>query len=861
LRRSDESGINFDVKMHDSITSERHQRVFNAVLSGIGQMGYRGPLLERNYHFTDWFDSTTEQSTIPAAAFGRTPVDYDSACIAVFFQNGGSPPLRYRALGAPFAIEVQESGIVPWFVGHEASTTQRAGNRIPADAMDCFFRSIEQKWSPVEVLRAKNIGKPVGPTEIDWVDRGLIPALEKEISTKLDRLLREALAAGEKAHRKSTGRAVDIEALYRLVFRFVAAKVFHDRRVRGFVQLDANEDARLVLQTVCSFYNESDNHVSDRATQEAVATALWTKLGFQNLSVDALALIAEDTLIDSDSRKEHGIHSTPRSIARYVVEHLPIGDIDEDKRIIVEPCSGHGVFLVAALKRLRDLLGTGWTEQERHRYFIKRLHGFERDAFAREVNKLSLTLADFPNPNGWSLHAADVFTSHKFTDALGEARIVLCNPPFEDFKRPEKAKYGSAVGTSKPHDVLQRVLRHCHQEACLGFVLPCAFVDGQSYRQVRRELAERFASIDLVALPDKVFRHAEVETVLLLAHSPEPHDRAGVHFSEVLKPQLPHFLESGVVGRMDTASFSVTEAETKGFHVPVMQEIWERLAHLPRLGSIAEIHRGVAWQPPFDETKYLSEKERPGWWRGLWNVERGFETFSVGKIYWLNPNPKFQRRNGWKLPWAEPKVITNAVRKARGAWRLAATPDTSKLVCTENYQCLWPKAGMSLMALSAILNSPVPSAFIATHEAKHIRKKTLADCPIPLLSPNDVAILERLVVEYIAALNEPLEKREPLFGGDTWQQSAKNILLQMDALILKGYGLPPWLERRLLDFFRGERRPVPFDFGDYFPADFTANIPLWRYISPAFQSSRTDLILPFVPKLNDPDVTEALEEF
>ena len=847
--------------MHDSITSERHQRVFNAVLSSIGRLGYRGPLLERNYQFTDWFGSTAEQSTIPAAAFGRTPVDYDSACIAVFFQNGGSPPLRYRALGAPFAIEVQENGIVPWCIGHEADSTRQAGNRIPADAMDRFFRDIAQKWSPAEVLRAKNIGKPVGPSEIDWVDRGLIPALEKEISGKLDRLLREALTAGQKAYRKSTGHAVEIEALYRLVFRFVAAKVFHDRRVPGFIQLDANEDARHVLQSVCNFYKEPNNHVSDQTTQEAVAAALWTKLGFQNLSVDALALIAEDTLVDVDLRKAHGIHSTPRSIARYIVEHLPIGDIVEDERRIVEPCSGHGVFLVAALKRLRDLLGPGWTEQERHRYFIKNLHGYEQDAFAREVCKLSLTLADFPNPNGWNVHRADVFTSRKFADALAEARVVLCNPPFEDFKAKEKAQYRSAVGTSKPHDVLQRTLRHCHKDACLGFVLPRAFVDGQSYRQIRRELSERFSAIDLVALPDKVFRHAEVETVLLLAHSAEPHDRVRVHFSEVLQRQREHFLETGEVGRMDTAAFAATKAEAKGFHVPVLQEIWERLAHLPKLGSIVRIHRGVEWQPPFDDTKYISTKERSGWWRGLWNVERGFESFTTGKVCWLNPNPKFQRGQAWTLPWSEPKVITNAVRKARGAWRLAAVPDTSKLACTQSFQCLWPKFGTSLRVLSAILNSPIPSAFVAANEAKHIRKKTLAECPIPVLSPNDVAVLERLVDEYTNALNEPQENREPLFGGDTWEQRAKNILLQMDSLILKGYGLPPWLERRLLDFFRGERRPVPFDFGDYFPADFTANIPLWRYISPAFQSSRTDLIRPFIPKLNDPAVTEALEEF
>jgi hypothetical protein len=849
--------------MHDSITSESQQRVFNAVLSSIGRLGYRGPLLERNYQFTDWFGSMAEQSTIPAAAFGRTPVDYDSACIAVFFQNGASTPLRYRALGAPFAIEVQENGIVPWFVGHGTDSTRQAGNRIPADAMDRFFRDIAQKWSPAEVLRAKNIGKPVGPTEIDWVDRGLIPALEKEISGKLDRLLREALIAGQKAYRKSTGQAVEIEALYRLVFRFVAAKVFHDRRVPGFIQLDANENARHVLQSVCGFYKEPNNHVSDQATQEAVAAALWTKLGFQNLSVDALALIAEDTLVDSDLRKQHGIHSTPRSIARYIVEHLPIADIAEDERHIVEPCSGHGVFLVSALKKLRDLLGPGWTEQERHRYFIKNLHGFEQDPFAREICKICLTQADFPNPNGWNVHKADVFTSRNFTDTLAEARVVLCNPPFEDFKRAEKSQYGSAVGTSKPHDVLQRTLRHCHPDACLGFVLPRAFVDGQSYRQIRRELAERFAAIDLVALPDKVFRHAEIESVLLLAHSPEPHDRARVHFSEVLKPQLPHFLESSVVGRMDTASFTLTEAETRGFHVPMMHEIWERLAHLPKLGSIAEIHRGVEWKSfSEDESKHISTKERSGWWRGLRNVDEGFESFAPPKPCWLNPDPKLRLYDAWSLPWNQPKVIANAARKARGSWRLAAAYETSGLICTQRYQCFWPKDGWGVKALASLLNSPVVSAFVASHESnRDVRKKTLLNCPIPMLSANDMVVLEGLVDDYMAALNDKPEARFELWGGGRWEQRAQKILLQMDALILKGYGLSPWLERRLLDFFRGERRPVPFDFGDYFPAGFTANIPLWRYISPSYQASRTDLIRPFIPKLNDPAVTEALEEF
>lgn len=842
------------------LLSNRQQRVFDAVVSGIGRLGYRDALLQRDYEFTDWFSSVSGASRIPAAAFGRTPFDYDSACIGVFLTGDTGSPLRYRALGAPFAIEVQEDGIVPWSIGRDESTTRPSCGRIPAAAMDRFFSSIRQKWSPAEALRAKNIGKPVGPAELDWVDFGLIPALEDEISGKLDRLLREALVAGQRTYRKQTGQKPDPEALYRLVFRLVAGKVFHDRKVAGFLQFDATSDAREVLHKVCSFYNEPLNYLGDHDTQQAVADALWTKLGFQNLSVDALALIAEDTLVDDELRKQYGIHGTPRRIARYVVEHLPIERIPELERVVAEPCSGSGVFMVSALKRLRELLGPDWDDSERHRYFVKRLFGFEQDAFAREVSKLCLTLADFPNPNGWNLQDADVFTSRKFSEGLGRARVVLCNPPFEDFNKSERHKYGSAVGTSKPLEVLRRVLQYSHREAMIGFVLPRPFVDGISYREVRRQLAERFAAVELVALPDKVFRHAEVDTALVLAHSPIKHDRIQVHFREVLKSNLSQFLDRGAVTRQDEATMSPAQA-TAGLHVPVLQEVWEHLAHLPKLASVTEIHRGVEWQPPFDEEKYLSTRVKAGWLRGLRNVEEGFQAFSLSKPCWLNPDPKFRRRNAWDFPWEQPKVIANAATKARGAWRLAAAPDAVGLVCTQRYHCLWPTNGWGIRALAALLNSPVFSAFVAGREGKRdVRKTTLKDCPIPSLSPNDMVMLEGLVDDYMGALSAGPESRLELWGGGSWEDRARRILLQMDALILRGYGLPPWLERKLLDFFRGERRPVPFDFGDYFPAEFGPNIPLWRFISPSFQASRPQQIVPHLPELRDEELTAALED-
>lgn len=844
-----------------SFSSDRQQQIFDAVIRGVEGLGYGGRLCQRGYEFSDWFSGSNERIHVPAATFARHPADYDSACLAIFLQNGGGPPLRYRSLGAPFGIEVLEDGIVPWSIGHDEKATRAPVGRIPAEAMDRFFSAIQSKWRPADVLRAKNIGSGATMAEIDWIDQGLIPALEGEISRKLVGLLSRALSAGQTTFRKETGGKPDAEELYRLVFRLLAGKVFHDRKVGDFKHLDATDNAREVLRAVCDYYKEPNNYLANRAAQQAVAEELWTGLSFQNLSVDALALVYENTLVDDQLRRDNGIHSTPHRIARYIVDRLPFESIPEQDRVVVEPCSGHGVFLVAALKRMRDLLSPDWDARKRHRYFADRLLGFERDPFAREVSKLCLTLADFPNPNGWKLEKADVFTSRKLTEELGNATIVLCNPPFEEFSKSERAQYGTAVGALKPLEVLKRVLRDSQPSACLGFVMPRTMLDGQSYREVRGDLASRYGRLELVTLPDqKVFRHADVETVLLIA-SGQSKGTVQVHLGEVTKASLPRFLDNGSFSRDDVGEITAEAAEKDGLHVPELQAIWDHLAHLPKLESVVEMHRGVEWQPPFDEAKYISLKERIGWWKGLRNVEEGFDSFSPPPPCWLNPAPEFRRRNAWDFDWSQPKVIINAARKARGSWRLAAAPDDTGLVCTQRYHCLWPSNGWSIKALSALLNSPLVSAFVATREGKRdVRKQTLQACPIPRLTPSQMVALDGLVDAYMGVMNQDASSRLELWGGDDWQNRARRILLEMDALILQGYGLPPWLERRLLDFFRGETRPVPFTFGDYYPSDFAPNIPLRLLISQQFRSSTASKMTAQLPHLKDEALTTALEE-
>src|SRR5207245_6165073 len=112
------------------------------------------------------------------------------------------------------------------------------------------------------------------------------------------------------------------------------------------------------------------------------------------------AYIYAITLVDPWVRAEYGVHSTPHTVARYIVHRLPLDAVLMNARPIVEPCSGHSIFLVAALRRLRDLMEGTASDAERHRLFVRVRIGFERDPFVIEVGRLCLLLADSPNRHG-----------------------------------------------------------------------------------------------------------------------------------------------------------------------------------------------------------------------------------------------------------------------------------------------------------------------------------------------------------------------------------------------------------------------------------------------------------------------------
>ena len=182
-----------------------------------------------------------------------------------------------------------------------------------------------------------------------------------------------------------------------------------------------------------------------------------------------------------------------------------------------------------------------------------------------------------------------------------------------------------------------------------------------------------------------------------------------------------------------------------------------------------------------------------------------------------------------------PQVLFNHARASRGPWRIRCFIDREGHAFTNNYNTVRPKeTSVSLDALWAIVNSPLANAFAFDHATgRHNLPGTFARLPLPEMSTRSKAELSRLVRQYHSAAERCVRKPSNKQSAQT-----RMALLEIDACILEGYGLPPRLERDLLNIFFGkERVGVPFKFDKYFPEDFEPWIPLHEYLSEEYRCS------------------------
>jgi hypothetical protein len=396
--------------------------------------GYRSEAVVSDYAFADVLADANPTRTVQLAAFTRTPPSYRSAALGVVNGKGRHTldlVQEHRALGAPLLFVIESDEVTVWQVRNEAPPRAIDKAKL-ADVFDLFARNREQ-WHPDAIHRAKSIGATGSAYQLDFVDLGLLPAIEGEIHLKLDRLLVETL---ELARQSPGGAGLDVRVLFRVVFRLLAAKVLQDRR-HPYADGWDTDDLASVLAGIERYYSLGRLNRLGGTALPTVFDAAWrhlrTGISFSNISSDDLAFVYENTLVTPETRRLFGTHSTPRQVAEYVVQRLALHNHRPEDISIYEPFAGSGVFMVSALRHLRDLLPVEWSDQQRHDFLIQHLSGDEIDPFACEVATLSLILADYPNHNGWQIDEADLFADGVLARRMGANNVILCNPPFEAF--------------------------------------------------------------------------------------------------------------------------------------------------------------------------------------------------------------------------------------------------------------------------------------------------------------------------------------------------------------------------------------------------------------------------------------------
>jgi len=530
--------------------------------------------------------------------------------------------------------------------------------------------------------------------------------------------------------------------------------------------------------------------------------------------------------------------------------------------------SGHSPFLVGAVRLLSDLLPNSIASNRtaRRRFLRSHVGGCDRDAFSLEIARLSLTLADIPNPNGWRLDAVkDMFVGDYLDQNIAASSVILVNPPFENATVTDQER---ANGDMRFHrngqaaELLRRVLRSSQPGTAFGIVVPQTILEGNWFTALRRDLLEQCDINEVTVFSDKVFQFADVETGIILARKLPVGAKPSSHylFRRVRESGMAGFISDYRADQDVKASVQERrDTEAARLLIPRLAALWHASQNAPRFSDIAVIAHGLFFLPnthaKFPKGEILtSEKQLPGLVEGYATSAGRWETHLSPETIGLNLNPKIIEWPMEGTTLEQPQVLMNHGRASRSEWRLKAFIDSVGRPFTHRFIVFRPKSQSPLELLWALCNSPYANAYIYTDSSKRdISATFLREMYVPQPGKCDLNPLQNAVRAYLvaarefskalgAATSKPMRRAKEagpkkvhateqlVLGGIGLGELedltvAKNRLRalhwRVDAELLKLYGLPDKLERELLDFFDGVPRVgVPFEQRDYIPSTF-----------------------------------------
>jgi hypothetical protein len=727
-----------------------------------------------------------------------------------------------RPLGAPLVFVCYQDTLQWWKQGATSAEYLRS---IAPNEVKQFFQSNQNEFSPEAVYRAKTWGRFQAAYQLTFVDLGLMPLVEKEVGQSLGRLIERNVS---ELKNKLGWEEVNSEQgrwLLQTVFWLVSAKILRDKQVESFEGLDLT-DVEEVFQRLASHYGTEPLVAGSKEKLKALSESACVVSQFSSLvltTTEALAYVYENTLISKETRSALGTHSTPSFLVDYVVGNLAdwVREIPVNERSVYEPACGHAAFLVSAMRLLTELLPPDKAiPSRRGPYLRSRLHGTDIDSFALELARLSLTLTDIPNPDGWDLTAQDMFLGKRLGEQAKRNTILLANPPFDNFTATEQLSYREQQSEvrflNKSAEMLWRTLLNLPEGGVFGVVLPQTFLHSDNAQDVREFLVRNYELREICLFPDKVFSFSEAESAVLLGRR-KLVGQSQIHYCRVLEPELASFRSGYSTSTSRTISQSrFLHDEAFSLRLPDLEEVWNAFASNPTLADIALVGQGLMYRgmdlPPGSAT--YSKERFSGSHLGFVLFDRRLQLHQLPKDYWMNLDSSVIRRPLSGTTIGIPQVLLNYARVSRGPWRLKALIDKRGRPVTSRFIAVRPNASSySLETLWALLNSPVANAYVSSHLSK--RDNIVGDIrKMPVPKQSSLTGLHRVAVAYLEAASS---------GADS--ATLRDLLIHVDSEVLRLYSLPLELEHSLLAIFTGwERLGVSFQQTEYLPTELAGRV-------------------------------------
>jgi hypothetical protein len=768
------------------------------------------------------------ERSIALAAFSQEPFDARSACLAAVTLEAPNESLasQYRDFGAPTLFGLYSKEVF-WFQ-HETSRT-RLLERIEAQKLGNFFEQHREEFKPSRIYRAKTSAKFELSHQLSFVDAGLMPLLEQGsgewLGRQVESLVKSVLGAVSEARQsQELSRWV-----FQSVFWLLAARLLRDKGVKEFKTLDVS-DPEDVFNRVGMHYNATPPPLRTKAEREALQSAAKIAARFPslaNITTESLAYLHENTLVSQEVRRAFGTHSTPQWLVDYILWQLSpwIAEMDPKDRHVLEPACGHSPFLVGAVRLLGQFASSAFSTIERGKYLRQRVHGIEIDEFAREIGRLSLTLADVPNPNGWDLKLGNMFDGTTLVDKVRRAHIVLSNPPFEDFK---DAKAARATGfKNKAAAMFAGVVEHLPPNGIFGVVMPQSILTSDNSEPIRERLTREYELREICLLPDGVFGKSAAESVVLIGQRRAPSGRHFVKYQRVRSWDLRTFkteLEPSFQAEYPQAGF--LQSNDTSLRLPDLLEVWDQLQHHPRLGELFTAQTGFQFEgkAALNGRIVQSATRKAGWRKAFMRADGDYPIWEAPPVSWVDFSPEVIGRARAAAASGIAQIIVNYAGP-QGPWCRKASVDNEGNAFSSRFVAMRPRgtSHVTLMALWAILNSPVANAYAYCYSTKWqtIPKEWLA-FPLPLQDRDGIEEIHAAAEAYLEAADPTARGKYRLI--DEGQVYAR--LLEMDATVLKAYSLPPDLEQQLLSIFDDIERPgVGCKFKSYPKVSGAVNMP------------------------------------